>query len=81
VLNEQQKQKVLRHITKHDLNQLTKNLSISRNETEIGEFVLDWYARHGIKPIRQEIDPSRINAVTKSSGRFEGPWFLAGQSS
>jgi len=46
---------------------LTKQLcdipSPTGSEREIGEFILGWYSRHGIKSIRQEIDPNRINAV------------------
>ncbi|MCZ6885055.1 MAG: M20/M25/M40 family metallo-hydrolase, partial [Alphaproteobacteria bacterium] len=33
------------------------------HEREIGEFILDWYKSHGIKPISQEIASDRINAV------------------
>jgi acetylornithine deacetylase/succinyl-diaminopimelate desuccinylase-like protein len=76
VLNEQQKQKILRSITKDEVAQLTKELvdipSPTGKEREIGEFVLDWYSRHGIKPIRQEIDPSRINAVGVLEGKGGG---------
>ena len=39
------------------------------SEKAIGEFILDWYSRHGIKPVRQEIDPNRVNAV----GIRQGP--------
>lgn len=76
MLNEQQKQKILRSITKDEVAQLTKELvdipSPTGKEREIGEFVLDWYSRHGIKPIRQEIDPSRINAVGVLEGQGGG---------
>jgi acetylornithine deacetylase/succinyl-diaminopimelate desuccinylase-like protein len=48
VLNEQQRQKVLRHITKDAVAQLTKELvdipTPTGKEREIGEYVLDWYA-------------------------------------
>ena len=73
MINESDKQKVLTGITRDECAELTKQLcdipSPTGAEREIGEFILEWYSRHGIKPIRQEIDPSRINAVGRGSGR------------
>ena len=61
------KKEILKHITKDELAALTKDLvdipSPTGHEREIGEFILDWYKGQGIKPIAQEIDPDRINAV------------------
>jgi acetylornithine deacetylase/succinyl-diaminopimelate desuccinylase-like protein len=67
MINESDKQKILTGITRDECAELTKQLcdipSPTGAEREIGDFILDWYSRHGIKPIRQEIDPNRINAV------------------
>jgi acetylornithine deacetylase/succinyl-diaminopimelate desuccinylase-like protein len=55
---------------------LTKELcdipSPTGAERELGEFILDWYERHEIKPIRQEIDANRINAVGVIDGSGHG---------
>ncbi len=76
MLDEKQKQKVLQHITRDEVAHLAKELvdipSPTGKEREIGEFILKWYSRHGIKPIRQEIDPNRINAVGVLAGRGGG---------
>lgn len=67
MIHEQHKEKILSRITREECAALTKQLcdipSPTGSEREIGEFILDWYARHGIKPIRQEIDADRVNAV------------------
>ncbi len=64
---EPQKQDILNHITRDELASLTRDLvdipSPTGHEREIGEFILDWYRGHGIKTVRQELDPERINAV------------------
>jgi acetylornithine deacetylase len=74
--NEQDKERILKGITRDECAELTKQLcdipSPTGSEREIGEFILDWYARHGIKRIRQEIDPNRINAVGVIEGRGKG---------
>ena len=58
---------ILEHIDGQELAELTKDLvdilSPTGAEKEIGEFILNWYAENGLKPIRQEIDPNRVNAV------------------
>jgi acetylornithine deacetylase/succinyl-diaminopimelate desuccinylase-like protein len=76
MIDQNDKAKILRGITSDECAQLTKQLcdisSPTGSEREIGEFILDWYARHGIKPIRQEIDPNRINAVGIIAGRGNG---------
>ena len=63
-------------ISRDECAELTKQLcdipSPTGSEREIGEFILEWYARHGIKPIRQEIDPNRINAVGVLAGSGGG---------
>jgi acetylornithine deacetylase/succinyl-diaminopimelate desuccinylase-like protein len=74
--SEQDKKNVIDRIQAEELAELTKQLvdipSPTGSEKAIGEFILDWYARHGIKPIRQEIDPTRINAVGIIKGRGDG---------
>lgn len=76
MINEKDQEKILKGITKEECAELTKQLcdipSPTGAEREIGEFILDWYARHGIKPIRQEIDPNRINAVGIVEGKGGG---------
>lgn len=70
------KEKVLKHISRDEVAELTKQLVDIRSPTgferEIGEFILDWYSRHGLRPIRQEIDPNRINAVAVLEGSGNG---------
>ena len=76
MINENDKSKILHGITRDECAELTKQLcdipSPTGSEREIGEFVLGWYSRQGIKPIRQEIDPNRINAVGVIEGRGKG---------
>ena len=76
MINESDKQKILAGITREECAELTKQLcdipSPTGAEREIGEFILQWYSRHGIKPIRQEIDPNRINAVGIVDGSGQG---------
>jgi acetylornithine deacetylase/succinyl-diaminopimelate desuccinylase-like protein len=76
MINESDKQKILTGITRDECAELTKQLcdipSPTGAEREIGDFILDWYSRHGIKPIRQEIDPNRINAVGIVEGNGGG---------
>jgi acetylornithine deacetylase/succinyl-diaminopimelate desuccinylase-like protein len=67
---------VLNHIHREEVAQLTKDLvdipSPTGSEKAIGEFILDWYRRREIKPIRQEIEPNRINAVGILEGSGDG---------
>jgi acetylornithine deacetylase len=76
MLADRDKEKILKGITRDECAELTKQLcdilSPTGAEREIGEFVLDWYRRHGIKPIRQEIDPNRLNAVGVIEGKGRG---------
>jgi len=70
------KNAILEHINAQELAELTRDLvdilSPTGAEKEIGEFILEWYARNGIKPIRQEIDPNRVNAVGVLQGSGGG---------
>ena len=76
MLNENDRNKILAGITRDECAELTKQLcdipSPTGAEREIGEFILAWYSKQGIKPIRQEIDPNRINAVGVIEGRGKG---------
>ncbi len=76
MVNEKDNEKVLKHITRDEVAELTKQLvdipSPTGSEREIGEFILHWYSSHGIKPVRQEIDPNRINAVGVLEGSGKG---------
>ena len=70
------KDNVVKRINRDELAQLTKDLvdisSPTGSEKAIGEFILDWYARTNIRPVRQEIDPNRINAVGILEGKSGG---------
>ena len=73
----QEKQtEVIKHIYREELAQLTKELvdipSPTGSEKAIGEFILDWFARHGIKTVRQQISPERVNAVGIIEGGANG---------
>ena len=76
MVSEQDRKNLINRIQRDELAELTKALvdvpSPTGSEKAIGEFILDWYSRHGIKPVRQEIDANRINAVGILKGRGEG---------
>src|SRR5215470_14056314 len=76
MVGEKERKDVLGRIQREELAQLTKELvdiaSPTGSERAIGEFILDWYSSHGIKPVRQEIDPNRINAVGILKGSGDG---------
>jgi acetylornithine deacetylase/succinyl-diaminopimelate desuccinylase-like protein len=76
MISEKSRDKILCGITRDECAELTKQLcdisSPTGAERDIGEFILDWYSHHGIKPIRQEIDPNRINAVGVIEGNGAG---------
>ena len=63
-MDDSTKEQILQHIDGQELAELTRDLvdilSPTGSEKEIGEFILDWYRRNGLKPIRQEIDPNRV---------------------
>lgn len=75
-MDEATRERILRHIDGRELAELTRDLvdipSPTGAEREIGEFILDWYGRNGLKPIRQEIDPDRVNAVGVLQGAGGG---------
>lgn len=76
MLNEKDRNKILAAIRADECAELTKQLcdipSPTGAEREIGEFILAWYSKQGIKSIRQELDPNRINAVGVIEGRGKG---------
>jgi acetylornithine deacetylase/succinyl-diaminopimelate desuccinylase-like protein len=76
MLSAKDQEAVLGRITREECAQLTKELcdipSPTGAERELGEFILSWYERHNIKPIRQEIDANRINAVGVINGAGNG---------
>ncbi|MCH8199301.1 MAG: hypothetical protein IIA54_04430, partial [Chloroflexi bacterium] len=67
---------VLRHIDASELAQLACSLvdipSATGHEVDLAEFILRWYADHGIKPLRQEVEPGRPNAVGILKGTGQG---------
>ena len=76
MMDPKDKDNVIKHINRDELGQLTKDLvdisSPTGSEKAIGEFILNWYSRYGIKSVRQEIDPNRINAVGILEGQGDG---------
>ncbi len=74
--SEQDRKNVIDRIQREELAQLTKDLvdipSPTGSEKAIGEFILSWYSRHGIKALRQEISAERVNAVGILDGRSNG---------
>jgi len=67
MISEKERADVIARIKREELGELTKDLvdipSPTGSEKAIGEFILSWFARHGIKSVRQEISPERVNAV------------------
>ena len=76
MVSKEQKAEILKHIDKDDLAELTRDLvdisSPTGHEQAIGEFMLDWFRRNGLKTIRQDVAPDRINAVGILSGTGGG---------
>ena len=72
----QEQTDVIRRIKRDELAELTKQLvdiaSPTGSEKAIGEFIIGWLARHGIKTVRQEISPERVNAVGIIEGSGNG---------
>ncbi len=76
MINQQDQAQVIKHIEREELAQLTKDLvdipSPTGSEKAIGDFIIDWFARHGIKTVRQQISPERVNAVGIIEGGANG---------
>jgi acetylornithine deacetylase/succinyl-diaminopimelate desuccinylase-like protein len=76
MISQQDQAKVIKRIEREELAQLTKELvdipSPTGSEKAIGDFIVDWFARHGIKTVRQQISPERVNAVGIIEGGANG---------
>ncbi len=76
MINQQDQAQVIKHIEREELAQLTKDLvdipSPTGSEKALGDFIIDWFARHGIKTVRQQISPERVNAVGIIEGSANG---------
>lgn len=70
------REKILSLISKDELATLTRDLvdipSPTGHERELGEFILGWVKRAGMKPVRQIITEDRINAVGIVEGTSAG---------
>jgi acetylornithine deacetylase/succinyl-diaminopimelate desuccinylase-like protein len=69
-------QQVLAHIDRAELARLACDLvdlpSPTGQERAVAEYILDWYARHGLKAVRQEVEVDRPNAVGVVKGQGDG---------
>ena len=69
-------QRVLAQIDRNELAQLGCDLtsipSPTGHEKAIAEFILAWFQTNGIKPVRQEVEPERPNAVGVVKGDGTG---------
>ena len=69
-------QKVLANLDRDELAHLACDLvnipSPTGKENAVAEFVLQWYEANGLKPIRQEVDVGRPNAVGILKGQGKG---------
>ena len=76
MISQQNQAEVIKRIHREELAQLTKELvdipSPTGSEKAIGEFIIDWFVRHGIKTVRQQIGPERVNAVGIIEGGANG---------
>jgi acetylornithine deacetylase len=76
MISQQDQTEVIKHIKREELAELTKDLvdipSPTGSEKAIGEFIIDWFARHSIKTVRQQISPERVNAVGIIEGTANG---------
>ena len=68
--------KILANLDKDELAQLACDLvnipSPTGQERAIADFILDWYRANGLKPIRQEVEKDRPNAVGILKGQGKG---------
>jgi acetylornithine deacetylase/succinyl-diaminopimelate desuccinylase-like protein len=69
-------QQVLAHIDRAELARLACDLvdipSPTGQERAVADYILDWYARHGLKTVRQEVEVDRPNAVGILKGQGDG---------
>ena len=76
MISQQQQAEVIKRIDRDELAALTKDFvdipSPTGSEKALGEFIIGWLTRHGIKSVRQEIGPEHINAVGVVEGGANG---------
>jgi acetylornithine deacetylase/succinyl-diaminopimelate desuccinylase-like protein len=64
---DQEAKAVLAQIDRNELAQLGCDLtsipSPTGQEKAIGEFILSWFERNGLKAVRQDVEPERPNAI------------------
>src|SRR5258706_6072284 len=76
MISQQDQAEVIKRIKREELAELTKDLvdipSPTGSEKAIGEFILDWFTRYGIKSVRQQISAERVNAVGIVEGSSNG---------
>src|SRR4051794_37133124 len=69
-------QQVLAQIDRAELARLACDLvdipSPTGQECAVADYILDWYARHGLRPVRQEVEVDRPNAVGILKGQGDG---------
>jgi len=69
-------QQVLAQIDRAELARLACDLvdipSPTGQERAVADYILDWYARHGLRPVRQEVEVDRPNAVGILKGQGDG---------
>jgi acetylornithine deacetylase/succinyl-diaminopimelate desuccinylase-like protein len=75
-LDKETANRVLAQIDRGELAQLGCDLtsipSPTGHEKAIAEFILSWFERNGIKPVRQDVEPDRPNAVGVVKGDGSG---------
>jgi acetylornithine deacetylase/succinyl-diaminopimelate desuccinylase-like protein len=76
MISQHEQAEVIERIKREELAELTKDLvdipSPTGSEKAIGEFILAWFTRYGIKTVRQEIGPQRLNAIGIIEGGSNG---------
>ncbi len=75
-VNKEMSKKILANLDKDELAQLACDLvnipSPTGQERAVADFILDWYKANGLKPIRQEVEKDRPNAVGILKGQGNG---------
>ena len=75
-VNKEGAKKILANLDKDELAQLACDLvnipSPTGQERAVADFILDWYKANGLKPIRQEVEKDRPNAVGILKGQGNG---------
>ncbi len=75
-INKEVAKKILANLDKDELAQLACDLvnipSPTGQERAVADFILNWYKANGLKPIRQEVEKDRPNAVGILKGQGQG---------